>query len=183
MIAYDGQELLYECWISRNTLHFRPKGNGRVLFSVVWWKISSEETTNSLNFLPDASEPGGTWTFRTRIEGNWATVIARISICKEKILHAVNQNLNTSVRALAFAIGRSRTNVHRVLQDEALHPFKCRECIYYNQMIIHKVPRSHNGFLTKVRQTCTFQVPCYSVMKQSFHTKGCLIHTTHTCGS
>ncbi|GFS90911.1 hypothetical protein TNCV_3027601 [Trichonephila clavipes] len=60
--------------------------------------------------------------------------------------------------------------------------FMYRECSYYSQMSIHDVSRLQKGLLSKVRQTCTLPVPFSSVMKQSFHVKGCSIRTTPACG-
>ena len=42
---------------------------------------------------------------------------------EENVLHAVDRNLGTNVRALAFAAERFPITVHRVLQVKALHPF------------------------------------------------------------
>ncbi|GFW49741.1 hypothetical protein TNCV_358441 [Trichonephila clavipes] len=40
----------------------------------------------------------------------------------KRVWHNVDQNPGSSIRALAVAIGRSQTTVHRVLQGDVLHP-------------------------------------------------------------
>ncbi|GFQ71853.1 hypothetical protein TNCT_643471 [Trichonephila clavata] len=96
-------------------------------------------------------------------------------------MHTVDQNPGISVRALAFAIERSRTTVHHVLKGKVLYPFIIHKWHLFSQFITHDVSRLHRGLLIKVRQTCTLPVPYCPVMKQPFHIKGCSIRTTRTC--
>ncbi|GFU56813.1 hypothetical protein TNCV_2539831 [Trichonephila clavipes] len=62
-------------------------------------------------------------SFRITIDGTGWPRTARIPVFEEDLLHAMDQNSGTSVQALAFATGKSRATVHRVLQGEALHSF------------------------------------------------------------
>ena len=57
--------------------------------------------------------PGGTGRPRT----------ARTVEFEEEVLHCVEENQSTSVRAIAHHMGSSRMAVHRVLQEQLLYPF------------------------------------------------------------
>ncbi|GFU94016.1 hypothetical protein TNCV_2391051 [Trichonephila clavipes] len=48
--------------------------------------------------------------------------VIRIPASYNIVLNAVRRNPSTSVRAVATAVGGSRSSVHRVLQHENLHP-------------------------------------------------------------
>ena len=65
-------------------------------------------------------------SIKATIESTGQQRIARTTMFEEGVLYAVAWNPDIKVRALAVAIGRSRTTVHRVLQGEALDPFHVR---------------------------------------------------------
>ena len=54
---------------------------------------------------------------------------------------------------------------HCILQGEPLHLFYTQTVKFSRQMITHETSRLNSGLLTKVRQTCTLSVSCFSVMK------------------
>ncbi|GFQ77171.1 hypothetical protein TNCT_21631 [Trichonephila clavata] len=76
-------------------------------------------------------------SFRVAIEGTGWPRTARSPTFEEGVLHAVDQNPGTSIRALAVATRKSRT-VHRVLPYIR---FMYRECSYYKKVITHDVSR------------------------------------------
>ena len=58
------------------------------------------------------------------IEGIVGPQTARTPIIEESVLHSMDQNPGTGVRALAIVTERSLTITHHVLQGKALHLFR-----------------------------------------------------------
>ena len=88
-------------------------GNGRAAVRLYGERYPTRRQPNHHRVRSGASEHG---SFRATTESTGVPRTARTPIFEENVLHAVNQNPGTSVRALAVASGRSRATVHRVLQ-------------------------------------------------------------------
>lgn len=98
-------------------------GNGRAAARLYRERYPTRRQPNHQTFARVHQNLANHGCFRVTIEGTGRPRTARTPIFEEGVLHAVDRNPGTSVRALAVATGRAGTTVHRVLQGEGLHPF------------------------------------------------------------
>ena len=109
---------------------------------------------------------------------------ARTPTFEEDVLHVVDRILCTSLLALVDETRRPRTNVHLSLQKcTALHPLNVERVLLFQPDDHPRRVSFPQQFVNQSATDIHFSVPCYSLIKQSFHVKGCLLSATHTCGN
>ena len=124
----------------------------------------------------------GSSELHMKVLNKWRNWRPWTTIFEEGLLHAITQNHGTSVRALAVALKRSRTIVHRLLQGEALYPFHVHRGQLLQQDGHPWCVTFAQWFFSQNASDMHFVNSCCTATKPPFKMKGCLICTTSTCG-